>query len=1063
MEKRLMTMVAGVALSTSFAFAQSQISGKVTASEDGSPVIGASVKVAGTNTGTVTDIDGNFSLNAPAGAKLEITYIGMQPKTVKAGKNLKIVLDADNNALDDVVVVAYGTSTKGTFTGSAGVMKSDKLELRQVSDVSKALAGAVAGVQIQSSNGQPGTSATVRVRGVGSINAGTSPLYIVDGVPFDGELSSINTADIESLTVLKDAASTALYGARGANGIIMITTKSAKAGKATVTLDAKWGSNSRQIKNYDVIRNTQEYLETEYAAMYNAATSDLGYNPTQAWQWVNKYITTNTNGGSGYQVYTVPEGEYLFGTNGKLNPNATLGYKDEANNRYYTPDNWEDEMFKPTLRQEYNATISGASDRNNFYASFGYLDDGGIVSGSGFKRTSVRLKDDYKVNDWLNVGANISYSFNKSLYPSDQTATTSSGNAFYLANTMAPIYPFYVREANGNILMNNGRKTYDYGTAQDGTRDRSYMSISNPGGSLIYDKREYNMDIMSNNWYINITPVKGLSIKAQWSLNVDNTKFNMLQNAYMGQFVSIQGGAIQRHTRTYGFDQQYVANYTNTFAGKHNIDVTLGYDGYNYKYEYLSASGDHLYNAESFYVSNAVANYGISGYKDSYATAGYFGRVNYSYDDKYIANVAVRRDGSSRFAKDNRWGNFFSGSLAWVITKEDFMKSVEWVDMLKLKASVGQQGNDAIGNYYAYLDQYSMTGNTAGFADGTLYYKGNPDLTWEKQTAFNVGVDFGLFKNKLNGSVEYFSRKSSDMLYYKPVAGSLGYSQLPMNIGSMTNSGVEIDLSYNILSSKNISWDVNANGTFIKNKINKLHPDLEGKLISGSRIYEEGESMYRMYLPEWAGVDPANGDALWYYNKTNEDGTVTRETTNDYTIATKTDNRIATKSLLPTVYGGFGTTFKAYGFDLSIQASYQLGGKIYDSGYAALMHGGNNSTAGQNWHTDIRRAWTPENTNTDVPRLNSVSKNADYASYTSTRFLTSSDYLSLNNLTIGYTLPSQLVRSMGLSKIRIYFTGENLALLSARKGLDPRQSYISASVSTYSAIRTLSGGISVAF
>ena len=1067
MEKRLMTVVAALAVSTSMAFAQSQISGKVTSSEDGSPVIGASIKVAGTNTGTVTDVDGNFSLNAPAGAKLEITYIGMQPKTVKAGKNLKIVLDADDNSLDDVVVVAYGTSTKGSFTGSAGVMKSDKLELRQVSDVTNALSGAVAGVQVQSSNGQPGTKATIRVRGVGSINAGADPLYVVDGVPMqsttDFSLSSITPADIESITVLKDAASTALYGARGANGIIMITTKKGKMGKATVTLDAKWGSNSRAVKNYDVIRSAQEYLETEYAAMYNAATSDLNYNPTKAWQWVNQYITTNTNGGSGYQVYTVPEGEYLFGTNGKLNPNATLGYKDESTNRYYTPDNWEDEVFKSTLRQEYNATISGATDRNSFYASYGYLDDGGLVSGSGFKRSAVRLKDDYKVNDWMKVGANISYTYSKSFYPDDQTAAASSGNAFGVANLMAPIYPYYVREANGNILMNNGRKTYDYGSANDGTRDRSFMSISNPGGQLLFDKREFVHDVLSNNWYVELTPIKGLSLKAQWGLNVDNENRNMLQNAYMGQFAAIQGGAYQYNIRTSGFDQQYVANYTHTFAAKHNIDVTLGYDGFSYKYKYLSAGGTHLYNPENFYVSNAVADYGIAGYLDSYATAGYFARANYSYEDKYIANFAVRRDGSSRFSKDNRWGTFFSGSVAWVISKEDFMKDVEWVDMLKFKASVGQQGNDAIGNYYAYLDQFTMTGNSSGFADGTLDYKGNPDLTWETQTAFNIGVDFGLFKNKLNGSVEYFSRKSSDMLYYKPVAGSLGYSQLPMNIGSMTNSGMEIDLSYNILNSKNISWDVNANGTFIKNKINKLHPDLKGKLLNGTRIYEEGKSMYRLYLPEWAGVDPENGDALWYYNKTNEDGTVTREKTNDYTVATQTANRVATDDLLPTVYGGFGTTFKAYGFDLSVQASYQLGGQIYDSGYASLMHGGNNSTAGQNWHTDIRKAWTPENRYTDVPRLNSVSKNANYASYTSTRFLTSSDYLSLNNVTIGYTLPTQLVKSLGLSKIRVYFSGDNLALLTARKGLDPRQSYISASVSTYTAIRTLSGGINIAF
>lgn len=357
-----------------------------------------------------------------------------------------------------------------------------------------------------------------------------------------------------------------------------------------------------------------------------------------------------------------------------------------------------------------------------------------------------------------------------------------------------------------------------------------------------------------------------------------------------------------------------------------------------------------------------------------------------------------------------------------------------------------------------------MTGDSSGFSDGTLSYKGNPDLTWETQTAFNVGADFGLFKNKLTGSIEYFSRKSSDMLYYKPVAGSLGYTQMPMNIGSMTNSGVEIDLNYNIFNTKNISWDVNLNATFIKNKINELHPDLKGELIDGTRVYEEGESMYRMFLPEWAGVDPENGDALWYYNVKDENGNVTgRETTNDFTIATKSENRIKTDDLLPDVYGGFGTTFKAYGFDFSVQCSYQLGGQIYDQGYAYLMHSGYSNYAGQNWHKDIHNAWTTPGQITNVPRLNALTTNGNYSNAVSTRFLESSDYLSLNNITVGYTLPTSLVKKLGLTKLRVYFAGDNLALLSARKGLDPRQSYISASVSTYTAIRTLSGGISVAF
>ena len=1066
MKKRLTMLLVGLFACVGVSLAQTQVKGTVVSDEDGQPVIGATVRVVGTNEGTVTDMNGKFSITCPKGKNtLSIAYVGMEPIEVSARGNMRIILKTDSKNLDEIVVVAYGTSTKGTFTGSAGVVSSDKIELRQVSDISNALAGAVAGVQIQSSNGQPGTSAKVRIRGVGSINAGTDPLYVVDGVPYDGDLSSINPADIESMTVLKDAASTALYGARGANGIIMITTKKAQTGNTRVTVDAKWGSNSRQLSNYDVLRSPQEYLEREYQAMYNGATSVLGYNPTQAWQWVNQNITTNKDGGNGYQIYQVPEGEYLFGTNGKLNPNATLGYKDVATNRYYTPDNWEDIMFKSTLRQEYNATVSGSNDRNNFYLSFGFLDDGGLVEGSGFKRTSTRLKDEYKVNEWMKVGANLSYTYTKSYYPDLQTSkdSNSSGNAFATANRIAPIYPMYVRDADGNFIYNQGRLTYDYGTIADGTRDRSFMSISNPAGQLQYDISQYVMDIFSGNWYVNITPIDGLTLKAQWALNVDNTNGNFLQNAYMGQFASMGGAATQTHSRTYGWDQQYIANYVRTFANKHHIDVTLGYDGYQYKNKYLSAGGSSLYNPESFWVSNAVSQWTIAGRQDKYSTEGYFGRVNYSYDDKYIGNVAVRRDASSRFSKDNRWGTFWSGSAAWIITKEDFMQNLTWLNLLKLKASFGQQGNDAIGNYYAYLDQFAMVGDTSGFSDGTLAYKGNPELTWETQTSFNVGVDFSMFSNKFTGSVEYFSRKSSDMLYYKPVAGSLGYTQIPMNVGSLTNSGFEFDLNYSIFNTKELSWDVNLNATFIKNKINELHPDLNGKLIDGTTIYEEGESMYRMLLPEWAGVDPDNGDALWYYNAEDENGNVTREKTNDYTLAQQTSNRIVTDDLLPTVYGGFGTTIKAYGFDFSIQASYQLGGTIYDSGYAYLMHAGYSSDAGINWHKDIRNAWTTPGQITDVPRLNSLSKNGQYTNRTSTRFLTSSDYLSLNNVTIGYTLPSSIVRKLGLTKLRVYFAGDNLALLSARKGLDPRQGYISATAATYSAIRTLSGGVSIAF
>jgi hypothetical protein len=389
---------------------------------------------------------------------------------------------------------------------------------------------------------------------------------------------------------------------------------------------------------------------------------------------------------------------------------------------------------------------------------------------------------------------------------------------------------------------------------------------------------------------------------------------------------------------------------------------------------------------------------------------------------------------------------------------------------LKFKASYGQQGNDNLGRstgsgryyYYAYVDQYSMTGDETGWSDGTLAYKGNKDLTWEKSVSYNIGLEFSMFRNRLNGSIEYFGRQQKDMLYFKPVAGSNGYTQYPMNVGTMTNSGLEIDLSYDIIKTHDIQLTANANATLIKNKINKLHSDLNGEWIDGSRIYSEGESMYRLYIPDWAGVNPETGEAQYWIWETDADGNKTgqRIKTSDYTVANQTSNRVATDDLLPDMYGGFGLSLNAYGFDASIQFAYQLGGHVLDSGYMYLMHASASSDAGGAWHKDILNAWTPTNTNTDVPRLNAGDR---YTAYTSTRFLTSASYLSINNITIGYTIPKKYLNKIGLNSVRVYFVGDNLALFSKRQGLDPRQGFVSSIPYTYTQLRTLSGGISLSF
>ena len=1046
----------------------SKISGKVYSEADGEPVFGASVFVVGTaGVGASTDMDGNFTIeNVPASATtLRVSYVGMSTQEVHIlrDKPMKIVLVEDGVSLDEVMVVAYGTAKKSAFTGSASVVKAENIEKRQVSNIGNALTGAIAGVQITSSNGQPGASPKIRIRGTGSINAVDDPLYVVDGMPFDGDISSINPADIENMSVLKDAAAAALYGARGANGVILVTTKRGTTGPARVSFDAKWGSNDRQIGKYDVMESANQYMETLYRAKYNAALYSLNYTPANAHAYANSELFPAL----GYQMYSLNGAPGLIGLDGKVDPRATLGYSDGAN--YYTPDDWTAGMIQNQMRQEYNLSVSGAADKFNYFFSVGYLEDGGIVENSGFNRLSTRLNVEYQAKKWLKVGASLAYTNSDSRYPGEQTNTSSSANAFYMANEIAPVYPMYIRDAEGKIKTDaaTGRPVYDYGDGKYSAGTRNWMSMSNPMSDLLYNTEEYKMDIFNGKWFAEIAPVKGLKLTASFGTHIDNTRYHNIGNASYGQSASYGGTAYQSQDRVFSFNQQYLANYNVAFGDNH-FDLTAGYEAYNYNSENVYASGQNLYKPGDFTINNTIDQKRGGGSYGEYATRGFFGRLNYDYAEKYFVSASYRRDASSRFHPDKRWGNFWSASAAWVISKEDFMKDATWVDILKIKASYGQQGNDNIGNLYAYLDQYTVTGADGVFSDGTLAYKGNPDLTWEKSNAYNAGVDFSLFKGKLSGTIEYFGRQTADMLDYKRVAMSNGYTSIPVNVGSMTNSGVEIELNSTPISVRNFQWDIFANATFQKNTINELAPEYNGEYISGTTIYREGESLFQYYLPRYAGVDPNTGLAL-YYAKTEAPEDATDEekaawvgeeyVTSDYSLASKT-GREATGDIAPDVYGGFGTSLSFFGFDFSIQFAYQLGGKLYDNTYAAMMHGGMASEIGKNWHNDIANAWTPENRFTDVPRLNSSDK---YANSLSDRWLVSSDYLSLNNITLGYTLPKNWVRAIGLNSVRIYGAADNVALFAARKGMDPRKGIMSTTTSTYGTLRTISGGIKVTF
>lgn len=1018
-------------------------------------------------------MNGKFTLQVPEGHKnIRVSSIGMEAQEVSAKENVRVVLQGDAKALNEVMVVAYGQQKKSAFTGSAGVINADKLEERVVSNVTNALTGQVAGVQGISTNGQPGESATIRIRGIGSMSSSNDPLYVVDGVPFDGDIASINPTDIASMTVLKDAASNAIYGARGANGVILITTKQGKTKDAQVTFDAKWGSNTRAVPNYDVISDPGEYYETMFKALYNSQAYN-GSSAADAYAYANKTLFDGKNGGLGYQVYTVPQGQNLIGTNFKLNPNAKLGYSDGT--YYYTPDNWYDEIFGSSFRQEYNASVSGRNDKINYYASVGYLNDTGLIDNSAFKRYTGRANVDYQAKKWLKIGTNMSYAYTDLQSPDAQTTDDwgSSANLFFIVNSIAPIYPLYVRNTDGTIKIdpNTGYKIYDAGATTNFSRP---SFTGNAARDIEYNRNHTYSDVFNGKWYAQITPVTGLTLTANIAAGVQNSRHNEYASSF-GSAPTQDGIVYVYSNRIFTVNNQYLASYSHTFNGVHNFDALVGYEQYRLKDQILEGQNDHMYDPFIGELGNAVGsdNKVLTSHTDNYMTEGILSRLQYNYDNKYFLSASFRRDASSRFAKEHRWGNFGSVGAAWLVSQEQFMKDLRWIDMLKFKISWGKQGNDHLiryqnglptENYYAYKDQYIPNYSKESGYSLVLNYKGNPDLTWETSYSFNTGFDFELFKGRLNGTIEYFSRKTDDLLYNKPVPVSSGIStgSIPENIGSIMNRGVELDLNGVLIESRNFKWSLNFNLTHYKNTIQSLSPELEaqGGQKGSYYIYRIGGSLYESYLKQFAGVDPNTGLALYYVDPDNGD----YSTTSVYSQAKQADMG----DNLPKVYGGFGTTLNFYGFDFSAMFSYQLGGQYYDGTYQSFMHNGNGGMQGTNWSKDIRNAWTPENRNTNVPRLD-----ASVASYQvdSSRFLVSSDYLSINNITLGYTLPKQLLKSIGISALRVYVSADNLAVVSARKGLDPRQSLglgssttgSGASQSAYSPMRTVTGGLTLTF
>ena len=1116
MKERLTMFMISLFLFAGSALAQTKISGTVLSQDDGQPIIGAAVKVDGTSTGMLTDVNGRFSLTMPEGKnQITVSYLGYESQTLKVKNGMRVFLKSDAAALDEVIVVAFGTAKKSAFTGSAKAVGSEDIKLTQTTSVTGALAGNVAGVQLTQSTGSPSGSPTIRIRGFGSLNAGNDPLIIVDGAPYSGDMANINPNDVETMTVLKDAASNALYGARGANGVVMITTKKAKSGDAVVTFDAKYGWNTKALKQYDIISDPAAYYEKHYDAVYNYYI-DKGMDANSAWQAANAGLFgEQAGGGVGYNIWSYPEGQMLIGQNGKLNPLATIGRVE--GDYLIKPDDWEDVGIRTGNRQEYNVSIAGSTDKSNTYISLGYLKNEGITEKSDMQRFTARLKADYQAKKWLKVGANMSYARFDHNQLGNNGSETSTGNIFAFTQQMAPIYPAYVYNADGSIKIDsNGIQMMDYGNGMNAGHDRPFIQDANPIQDVRLNTRNFEGNALAGHAFADFTFYPGLVLTLNGTVNLDETRGTYVYNPYYGQFDSTGGTVEKYHSRDFDYNFQQLLNYTTTIAEHHNLNVMLGHEYFDRRYYEVGAEKNKMFSQENKELSGAaVDGQGAWSLKARYNNEGYFGRVQYDYDTKYFLSGSLRRDASSRFHPDYRWGTFWSVGAAWLINKEKFMENVSWVNELKAKFSIGSQGNDNIVASDDYLNSYRYTDvfriiNSGGNVSTSFNQKGTKDITWETNTNINAGIEFQLFK-KLSGSLEFFYRKTTDMLYSFAVAPSNGYASYYDNVGDLYNTGFELELNYNILRTKNINWDVRLNVSTLKNRISKLDDDKKTNVVFGTDFtaYEgynssnffisEGTSMYSWYMKDYAGVDPETGKSLWYYNvyeqhqvvvdgvpQVDADGNpikedswfdrdgnllenqnaddfsrrkvIDRKTTDVYADA---DYYVIDKTTIAPVFGGFGTSVQAYGFDFAINFTYQIGGKHYDSTYASFMSPPTSSTAGRNIHVDALESWTASNPSASIPRWQFDDL---YTGNMSTRFLTDASYLNIQNINLGYTFPVKWTKAALINNLRLYVSAENVFYWSKRKGFDPRQTYSDiANATRYSPIRTISAGISATF
>lgn len=1040
--------------------AQRLVTGKVTDS-DFKPLEGASVQLSDTPTGVITDLEGKYELTVSENVTIRVSFVGFESQEVLVGNQSVINVVLFPLRLKEVVVVGYDTRSKESLTGSVKQLKNRQLASKNNSNITKSLFGEVAGLNVINTSGQPGNNAELRIRGVGSVNNGNkSPLYVLDGVVFEGNLNSINQSDIASISVLKDAISTTIYGAQGANGVILITTKKANQGKSQIGIEFKYGTNGRFLPEYETITSPEKYLEISYESLINYANNSnaeaekagnpLVYpNPAQ---FASSTLFSNSTINKKYNIWNADPTKLIDPKTGEFKSGIQ---------RRYSPEKWEDELLRTPQRPEININFKGGDEKLNYFTSIGYLEDIGYLVGTKFNRLSSRLNLNYQTREWLKGGVSLNYTNTIR----DAGGQSARENSFRFLYQGPPIYGPFERDNKGQKVDDPifGGYKYDYGIG------RPFQSGRNPIASAKYDIRRAKTHNLNGNIYYQADFLADFNFFTRIGYGYLQSSTNNLSNPFYGAAKNDGGRLFKGEFKKMSYNWLKKISFKKQ-VDKHNIGVFLAHENQFIEQNNLWTNKSNLANPFVSENNNAIKLISANSYSRIATLESYFGQLKYNFDNTYFLDFILRREGSSKFKK-NKWGTFYALGGAWILSNESFMKN-NWLDFLKFRASYGlngdQRGNGSFQSYFTGFDLYSIRNLNNQISLVSSIY-GNEELTWEKANMFQVGVDLDVF-DRLEMTFDYYIKTTKDLIFNRRVGPSSGFLSQTVNDGLLRNSGFEFDITAHLIKKKDFTFDLSLVGDVSQNKILKMPIDPQtGKEKLIDFVYDrakiKGKSVFDYYVPEFAGVDSKTGKSqftLHYVdanndNKLNEGEKKIRslfefKSENPALVSqiktTTTSNYLEStikfhddKPALPPLRGGVRLNLQYKGFDLSAQFTYQAGGYGYDVVYASLMV---NAPGGYlSWHKDIEKSWTKPSDKTDIPRLS-----AGYDRNTtspSTRFMVKSDYLALNNLSLGYSFNENILSKTGLNRLYIWVSGDNLWLKSVRNGYIPYASEVGGS------------------